>query len=71
MSYTSEDLVMAERHVAEAERHVAHQESVITRLEAEGADTTLAKELLAEFNATLVDHRRSRDRIAGELSRGS
>jgi uncharacterized coiled-coil protein SlyX len=71
MTYTSEDLLRAERHVAEAEQHVAHQESVITKLEAEGADTALAEQLLAEFNSTLNDHRRSRDKIAQELSQRS
>jgi hypothetical protein len=71
MAYTNADLLKAERHVTEGEEHVARQESLITKLEAEGADTTLAKQLLAEFNTSLQRYREDRDKIAAELSQRS
>lgn len=67
MAYTSEDLSMAERHVAEAERHVIGQEMIVTKLRLEGADTGMAEALLSEFEDTLRMHRHDRDRIAAEL----
>jgi hypothetical protein len=69
MTYSNEDLLAAERHVAKGEEHVARQETIIAKLQAEGADTTLAQELLAEFYATLQDHRDDRDKIAAQLTR--
>jgi len=69
MPYTSEDLVIAERHVAEGEQHVARQEEIISKLQLLGADTTVAEQLLSEFQATLKMHRRDRDRISAELGR--
>jgi hypothetical protein len=69
MAFTLEDLITAERHVAEAEQHVVSQEEILSKLRLEGADTTLADELLANFNATLKMHRRDRDRIASEVER--
>jgi len=69
MTYTPEDLIRAERHVAEGEQHVARQEEIITRLQLEGAYTAVAEQLLSEFRTTLKMHRRDRDRTAAELGR--
>ena len=69
MSFTLSDLETAERHVAQAEKHVVDQEELLSGLRMRGADTTLAEELLAEFNASLKLHRSDRDHIAAELGR--
>ena len=45
------------------------QEELLSKLSLKGADTSLAEELLAEFNATLRLHRTDRDYIASELGR--
>ena len=67
MRYTQADLDMANRHVADAERHVIRQEEIISGLRMKNADTALAEELLAEFNATLRVHRHDRDRMAAQM----
>lgn len=69
MSFTLSDLELAERHVARAEKHILEQEERLSNLRLKGADTTLAEELLAEFNASLKLHRGDRDLIAAELGR--
>lgn len=71
MAYTQADLDMANRHIAEAERHIVRQEEIITDLGAKSADTNLAEELLAEFQATLRMHREDRDLIARELGQST
>ena len=71
MAYTQADLDMANRLIAEAERHIVRQEEIITDLGAKGADTNLAEELLAEFQATLRMHREDRDLIARELGQST
>lgn len=67
MAYTKADLDMANRHIAEAERHILRQEELLTGLRARHADTTLAEELLAEFQITLRNYRDDRDMIAAQL----
>ena len=67
MSFTLSDLETAERHVARAEKHILEQEGRVSDLRRKGADTTLAEELLVEFNASLKLHRTDRDYIAAEL----
>ena len=69
MSFTLSDLETADRHVARAEKHVLEQEERLSNLRLKGADTTLAEELLTEFNASLKLHRTDRDYIAAELAR--
>lgn len=68
-SYTAEDLLTAERHIALGEAHVAEQEEVLTRLRSEGADTATAEELLVQYQGLLKLHREDRDRIAEALGR--
>jgi hypothetical protein len=69
MSYTPHDLLTAERHIAEGEQHIVRQEEIVTKLQLQGADTTVAEQLLAEFHEALNMHREDRDRIAAELGR--
>ena len=71
MAYTQADLDMANRHIAEAERHIVRQEEIITGLRTQGADSVLAEELLAEFQATLRTHRDDRDMIATQLGQST
>ena len=71
MAYTQADLDMANRHIAEAERHILRQEEIITGLRTQGADSVLAEELLAEFQAALRMHRDDRDMIAAQLGQST
>jgi len=71
MRHTNADLMLAEQHIAEGEQHVARQEGIVTDLKLHGADTKVAEELLAEFQATLEMHREDRDRIAKHLYQGT
>ena len=61
-------LQQAERHVAEGEQHIARQRKLIAELERDGHDTTLALELLREFERTQASHIESRDRIRANLA---
>jgi len=58
----AEHLAIAERHVAEGVRCIARQRTVIT-IERNGHDTTLARELLAQFQSTQVLHITDRDQL--------
>lgn len=68
MPYTSADLDMVERHIAQGERHVALQEELITRLSSLGLPTEAAEDLLEEFRATLRQHRSHQALIAAALA---
>lgn len=63
------DLAMVERHVREGVRHVRRQQEILDRLTQLGGDIAIATALLAEFEATLVQHRSHRDRLRAELRR--
>ena len=62
-------LAVAERHVAEAQRHVARQRQIVAELEQGGYDTTTAKAILTQFEATLKLHTEDRDRLQADLAR--
>ena len=57
MAYSSADIRMADRHIAQGERHIVQQEELISRLRSRGLPTDQAEDLLAEFEATLHQHR--------------
>jgi hypothetical protein len=69
MSYTAADLDMADRHVAQGEGHVTRQRELVRRLHDQGHPTDAAENLLAEFEAVLLEHVRHRDQIAADLRR--
>jgi hypothetical protein len=52
-------LQLATRHVLEGERHVAKQRQILENLERDGyaEPARQAREMLAEFEQTLADHR--------------
>jgi len=60
---TVERLEEANRHVAESERIVAGWRDLIARMEAEGRNVTLARDLLTTFQDDLEAHRSNRDQI--------
>ncbi len=57
------ELEMVERHVLEGEERIAGQHRVIARLEALGADTTLALQLLDSLCSIQQGHLSHWDRI--------
>lgn len=68
------DRVTIEQHLAEAERHIEQgaavlerQQTVIAQLEHDGHDTTLARELLSQFEQIQSVHIIDRDRLTREL----
>lgn len=63
MAFTAADLQMVDDHIAQGERHVSEQEELVEWLRSRGHPTEVAEELLAEFRATLVQHRAHRDRM--------
>ena len=71
MAYTAADLITAERHIAEGEAHIVRQEELVTKLEAKGRDSTVARQLLTQFRVSLQVHRDHRDLIADELGRAT
>ncbi|HEX8839517.1 MAG TPA: hypothetical protein VF750_03490 [Sphingomicrobium sp.] len=58
--YTAADIQMVDKHIAQGERHIVQQEELISRLRSRGLPTDQAEELLAEFEATLHEHRSHR-----------
>lgn len=67
MTYTQADLDMAERHVLQGEDHIRKQKAIVAKLSADGQDTALAEQLLAEFEQSLEMHRTHRDQIQAQL----
>jgi len=62
-------LAIAERHVGEARGHISHQRQIVAELEQGGYDTTTAKAILTQFEATLKLHTEDRDRLQADLAR--
>lgn len=58
-----QQLTLFEQHVADGEIQVVRQENLITKMEADGHDTTEAKTVLIAMRTTLILHRRERRRI--------
>lgn len=61
-------LAQAGRRVAEGERHIVGQQNVVTELERDGHDATIALALLRRFEETLALHIADRDRLRAELA---
>jgi hypothetical protein len=68
--YTAADLEMVNKHIAQGERHIVQQEELITRLRSKGLPTDQAEELLAEFEATLHEHRSHRTLMMTSMGEG-
>lgn len=67
MDYTREDLDAAHRHLEQAKRHVRIQCDILDHLRQTGGAADLAERLLADFEASLADHRRAYERIESRL----
>lgn len=61
MAYSAADLRMVDDHIAQGERHVTRQLEIVEWLRSRGHPTEMAEQLLAEFQATLMQHRAHRD----------
>jgi hemerythrin len=64
----AEYLRKAERHVDLGREHVHRQREIVSELERDGHDATLARELLEQFERALADHVSDRDRLVNELA---
>ena len=62
-------LALAEQHVAEGRHHISHQRQIVAELEQGGYDTSIARALLRQFEATQKLHIEDRDRLQADLSR--
>jgi hypothetical protein len=60
---TSQQLTLAERHVAEGERRLARQRELIAELDRDGHDTKRARMILATMQDTQVLHCEDRARL--------
>jgi hypothetical protein len=63
MAFTADELRMVDDHITEGERHVTRQRELVKWLSSRGYPTEIAEQLLAEFEATLLEHRAHRDRL--------
>jgi hypothetical protein len=61
------ELQMADRHIAEGRAHIEKQMAIIAKLERDGHDSALAKELLATLRTALKMHEDHREHIIREL----
>jgi hypothetical protein len=66
----SDALRQAQSHIAEGEAHVRRQQTIITELENDGHDSTLARQILATIEKTQALHVEARDQLIKELSHG-
>jgi hypothetical protein len=64
----TDDLALAEQHVADGERIVERQRALIRHLSHEGHDTAKAEVLLAQFIETQRAHIADRDWLQRELA---
>ncbi len=63
-----EELVQADRHIAEGEARLGNQAKLIANLAADGHDTALAEELLTTMEMTLTTMRGHRNLILREIA---
>lgn len=63
MAFSAADLRMVDDHIVQGERHVTRQQELVAWLGSRGYPTEMAEQLLAEFQATLLEHRAHRDRM--------
>jgi hypothetical protein len=68
MTYTELDLAQLERRVAAGERCVSRQKDILKRYTDAGLPTDAALQLLAEFEVTLWDLRRTCNRIRDDIA---
>jgi hypothetical protein len=61
MAFSAADLQMVDDHIAQGEQHVIRQHELIAWLKERGHPTDIAEQLLAEFEATLHQHRAHRE----------
>lgn len=52
-----DEIAMVRRHILQGERHVARQRKIVTGLMGLGSDTTIADQLLAQFESALLERR--------------
>lgn len=63
-----QQLVEAERHIAQSEEHISTQEGLIAELDRDGHDTTEARAILDTLRQTQAVHRQDVARILKSLA---
>ena len=66
MAFNAADLKMVDDHIAQGEHHVTRQGELVAWVKERGHPTDIAEELLAEFKATLLQHRAHRELMIAE-----
>ena len=61
-------LLLALRHIEIGHRNVARQREIVAELGRDGYDTTLARDLLANFEELQLIHIADRDRVLQKLT---
>jgi hypothetical protein len=61
-------LAQAESHVQLGLSHIAEQHELIVRMDLDGLDTTMAREVLSTFEDIQRSHVADRDRLVRELA---
>jgi hypothetical protein len=64
-------LAAASRHAVQCEQHVARQRELVEQMERRGQDSSLAKQTLQQFEASLAMHVADRDRLEKQLAETS
>jgi hypothetical protein len=67
MTREVEQLIQAERHIAEAKEHIARHKKIIEELTRDGRETDLAVSMLNGWERTLLVFERQRDLIQERL----
>jgi hypothetical protein len=62
-------LAQAEQHIETGRKHIARQHEIITELERDGHETTMARALLDQFEQSQAIHIADRERILRELGK--
>lgn len=70
MSRPETRIEMERRHLREAQTHVAKQRALVARLRQDDLPTDMARDLLAQFEGSLVDHRAGLARLIEEQRLG-
>ena len=66
MAYSAAELRMVDDHIAQGERHVHRQRELVAWLKSRGHPTDMAEDLLAQFEASLLQHREHRAKMLRE-----
>jgi hypothetical protein len=62
------DLIRADARVRDGERHIINQRAIVTKLEGDGHDAAMARQLLRTLEDLQATRQSDRDRLAREIA---